>query len=83
MQTSRLFIFFSSVLLSYFIVDIGKILLAKRLNKKLTPLRVVFAKKITAIVIVVFGISLLVKGIFPGYFDSFDTSPFEDYFLVD
>ena len=83
METSRLFTFFSSVLLTYLIVDIGKILLAKRLNKKLTPLRVVLAKKITAIVIVIFGISLLIKGVFPSYFDSFDTSPLEDYFLVD
>lgn len=80
MQTPRLIAFFSSILITYFVVDIGKILLAKRLNSKLTPVRVVMAKKITAIIIIIFGVVLFFKGLLPAYFGSFDSFPLEEYF---
>src|SRR5690606_35495181 len=40
METERIVTFFTTVLLTYFVVDIGKISLAKKLNKKLTPYRI-------------------------------------------
>lgn len=83
MHPKRLVVFFSSILLTYFLVDLLKILIAKRLNSKLTPIRVALAKKVTAIIIVIFGFSLFFKGVFPDYFESLDTRPFEDYFFID
>jgi len=58
-------IFIIAMLTSYFITDIFKILIAKRLRSKLTPRRVYKTKKIVAIIILVFGVSLLIQGLFP------------------
>ncbi|WP_298532233.1 LysE family transporter [uncultured Algibacter sp.] len=58
-------VFIVSMLLSYFISDIFKILIAKRLKAKLTP-RIIFkTKKVIAVVILGFGILLFVQGLFP------------------
>lgn len=61
----RIFVFFSSIIGFYFIVDIGKILLAKSLNSYLTPLRIFWLKRIIAIIMVVCGGVLIIKGAFP------------------
>jgi len=53
------------MLASYFLTDIIKILAAKRLRNKLTPRRIFKTKKIVALFILVFGIFLLVQGLFP------------------
>lgn len=58
-------IFIIAMLASYFITDVFKILIAKRLKNKLTPRRVYKTKKIVAIIILVFGVSLLIQGLFP------------------
>lgn len=72
MEPNRLITFFSSVLITYLVIDVFKILLAKKLNKKLTPTRVAIAKKIISIVIIVFGGVLLFRGIFPDQTKQFD-----------
>ncbi|MGM0635522.1 MAG: LysE family translocator [Bacteroidota bacterium] len=72
MNPSRLITFFSTVLLTYLAVDIAKILLAKKLNKKLTPVRIAIAKKVISIVIIVFGVVLISRGIFPDQAAQFD-----------
>ncbi|TLP80716.1 LysE family translocator [Maribacter sp. ACAM166] len=64
-QPSRFFTFFATVLLSYFITDIFKILLAKQLKKKLTFKRICFIKKAIGIILVVCGVVLIVKGFLP------------------
>ncbi len=65
MQRPRIITFFSVVLGTYLIIDIFKILLAKKLKKKLTPQRIYLMKSIISLVIVVFGGFLMIKGVFP------------------
>lgn len=63
--TSRMITFFSTVLLTYLIVDIGKILLAKQLRNQMTPSNILKIKKIISILLVVFGLVLMFQGWFP------------------
>src|SRR5690554_385968 len=65
MEPNRILTFFTTVLITYFVVDIGKIVLAKKLNKKLTAYRIYQVKRVISILIVVFGVFLLAKGVFP------------------
>ena len=65
MQTNRIVLFFGTVLGTYLIIDIFKILLAKKLNRKLTPERIYRMKKGISIVMVVFGGILIGRGFFP------------------
>jgi threonine/homoserine/homoserine lactone efflux protein len=64
-QPSRFFTFFTTVLLSYFVTDIFKILLAKQLKKKLTAKRIFLVKKVIGIILIICGIVLVVKGFLP------------------
>jgi threonine/homoserine/homoserine lactone efflux protein len=66
LETSRMITFFSSVLLTYLIVDIGKVLLAKQLRSKMTPVNILKIKKLISIVLVIFGMTLMFQGWFPG-----------------
>ena len=57
--------FLAIVLGTYLIVDIFKIMAAKRLRSKLTP-RVIFkVKKIISLIILGFGVFLMIEGFFP------------------
>ncbi|WP_242092424.1 LysE family translocator [Aestuariivivens sediminicola] len=58
-------IFIISMLFTYFITDVFKILIAKKLRAQLTPRLIFKAKKIIAMVILGFGVLLLVQGVFP------------------
>lgn len=58
-------IFIVSMLVSYFVSDLLKIVIAKRLKAKLTPRLIFKTKKIIAIVILGFGILLFLQGLFP------------------
>lgn len=58
-------IFIITMLVTYFIVDIFKILIAKVIKKKLTPRRIFKTKKIISVVILVFGALLFLQGLFP------------------
>ncbi|WP_179009446.1 LysE family translocator [Winogradskyella forsetii] len=62
-------IFISTMLISYFLTDLVKIAAAKRLRSKLTPRRIFKTKKIVSIVILIFGIFLLVQGLFPSVYE--------------
>lgn len=58
-------VFIVTMLISYFVVDVLKIVLAKRLKSKFTP-RIVFkTKKTVALIILFFGFVLLFQGLFP------------------
>lgn len=59
------FVFLTTILVTYFVVDLLKIYAAKTLRSKLTPRRIFKTKKIIAIVILGFGVLLLVQGFFP------------------
>lgn len=65
MENNRMVVFFSTVLGTYFIIDIFKILAAKKLNQKLTPNRIYNVKKVISIVLVVFGVFLVAQGLIP------------------
>lgn len=65
MQNSRMLTFFSTVIISYLLIDCIKILLAKQLKNKMTPTNILKIKKIISIVLMVFGIALIIQGWFP------------------
>lgn len=65
MQTSRMMTFFSTVIITYLLVDCIKILLAKQLQSKMTPSNILRIKKGISIVLMVFGLVLIVQGWFP------------------
>lgn len=65
METNRVTLFFSTILGTYLIVDIFKILLAKKLNRKLTPDRIYKMKRGISILMIIFGGILIGRGFFP------------------
>ena len=65
MDSHRMIIFFGSVLGTYMIVDVFKILLAKKLNSKLTPDRIYVVKKGISVLLIVFGVFLGGQGLLP------------------
>ncbi|MFV8362592.1 LysE family translocator [Flavobacterium sp. ZT3P35] len=65
MQTSRMITFFISVVITYLLIDCIKILLAKQLKTKLTPVNILKIKKGISIVMMVFGMVLITQGWFP------------------
>ncbi len=65
LETSRMLTFFTSVILTYLVVDTGKILLAKQLKHKMTPKNTLTIKKIISILLIVFGIAIMLQGWFP------------------
>lgn len=65
MNPSKIFNYFTVIIASYFITDIGKILLAKQLIKKLTPALAYKVKRAMGIMLMIFGIVLILKGFIP------------------
>lgn len=64
-EPNRVFVFFATVLISYFVTDIFKILLAKQLKRKLTRKRIGLIKKLIGIILIICGLVLIVKGFLP------------------
>lgn len=65
LKTSRLVVFFTSVIATYLVVDIIKILLAKRLKSKMTPANILKIKQVTSILLIIFGFTIMLQGWFP------------------
>lgn len=65
MNTQRIFIFFTAILVFYLLFDIAKILLAKQLKHRLTPLNIYKIKRIISIIILIFGFFFVLQGFFP------------------
>ncbi len=65
MQTPRMMTFFTSVIVTYLLIDCLKIVLAKQLKSKLTPTNILKIKKAISIVLIVFGVILISQGWFP------------------
>jgi threonine/homoserine/homoserine lactone efflux protein len=65
MQTSRMMTFFTSVIVSYLLIDCIKMVLAKQLKSRLTPTNILKIKKGISIVLIVFGVVLMAQGWFP------------------
>ncbi len=57
--------FLTTVLATFFITDLLKMVLAKKLKNKMTPRFIFKTKKWISILILCFGVLLLVQGIFP------------------
>jgi threonine/homoserine/homoserine lactone efflux protein len=69
MEQNRIMVFFGSVLGTYLVLDVFKILLAKKLNRKLTPNRIYIMKKGISVLLIVFGGMLIFQGLFPSQVD--------------
>ena len=65
LETQRMIIFFSTVIVSYLIIDIVKIILAKQLKHKMTPNNILKIKKLISILLLIFGMVLMFQGWFP------------------
>jgi len=61
----RIITFFSTMILAYFLTDVLKILLAKQLKRKLTPVRIRRIKKGLGIILIICGLVLITKGFLP------------------
>ncbi len=59
---NRFVVFFSTLLIAYFLTDLVKIILAKQLKKKLTPKIIIKTKKILGALLVICGLILITKG---------------------
>ncbi|CAM1338998.1 LysE family translocator [Tenacibaculum aestuarii] len=57
--------YFGTVIAGYMIADLGKILLAKQLKSRLTPLVIYRIKRGMGILLIVFGAVLMLKGFIP------------------
>ena len=65
LETSRMLTFFTSVILTYLFVDMGKMLLAKQLKHKMTPKNILNIKKLISILLILFGMTIMLQGWFP------------------
>ncbi|WP_428741614.1 LysE family translocator [Tenacibaculum sp.] len=65
MNPTYLFWYFATVIAGYGITDLGKILLAKQLKSKLTPLVIYRIKRGMGVLLIVFGAVLMLKGFIP------------------
>ena len=65
LENSRMLTFFTSVILTYLFVDMGKILLAKQLKHKMTPKNILYIKKLISILLILFGMTIMLQGWFP------------------
>ncbi|MEH6705239.1 MULTISPECIES: LysE family translocator [Galbibacter] len=65
MNDDRIFIFITTILITYLFIDCIKILLAKQLRNKLTPKRIFKIKRIISLILVLFGFVLVLQGFFP------------------
>jgi threonine/homoserine/homoserine lactone efflux protein len=65
LETSRMITFFGTLILTYLIVDMGKMVLAKQLKHKMTPKNTLTIKKIISVLLIVFGVAIMLQGWFP------------------
>lgn len=65
MNQHAIFAYFATVLLGYFMTDLGKIFLAKQLKNKMTPHVIYRVKKTMGIILIVCGVFLMLKGFIP------------------
>ena len=65
MNPTHIFWYFTTIIISYFVTDLGKIFLAKKLKSKLTPLVIYKIKKTMGVMLIIFGIFLILKGFIP------------------
>jgi len=65
LKASRMLVFFATLIFSYLVTDVFKILLAKQLRSKLNPKNIILIKKTISVVLMISGVFLLTQGWFP------------------
>ncbi|WP_297517982.1 LysE family transporter [Flavobacterium sp.] len=65
METDRIILFITVIILTYFAVDILKIMVAKQLKSRLTPNNIYKIKRVISVILMIFGSFLIVQGFFP------------------
>lgn len=65
MQEQYIFRFFLLIIITYLIVDVGKILLAKKLRDKMTTSTIYKMKRLVGVILIIFGIVLFSKDHIP------------------
>lgn len=65
MNPTHIFYYFGIIIVSYFITDLGKIVLAKQLKNSMTSKVVYRIKRIMGILLIIFGVGLMLKGFLP------------------
>lgn len=65
MNAKRVFLYFATILIGYFITDLGKIVLAKQLKNKMTPAVITKIRKIMGIILMIIGLAVASKGFIP------------------
>ncbi|MGV3697739.1 LysE family translocator [Flavobacterium sp.] len=65
LKTPRMLTFFTTLIITYFVTDIFKILLAKQLRSQLNQKNILLIKKFISIVLIVCGLVLLSQAWFP------------------
>ncbi|MEQ3661549.1 MAG: LysE family transporter [Flavobacterium sp.] len=65
MDSNRIIIFITTILLVYLIIDSIKIVIAKQLKSKLTPYIIYKIKSVISVIIIIFGVFLMIQGFFP------------------
>ena len=65
LEPARMLVFFSSVIITFLLVDIAKMMLAKKLKHHMTPNNILKIKKFTSFLLIIFGITIMLQGWFP------------------
>ena len=65
LKASRMITFFATLIVTYFVTDIFKIMLAKQLRNKLNPKNILIIKKFISIILIISGTFLLSQGLLP------------------
>ncbi|MCG1035266.1 LysE family translocator [Polaribacter sargassicola] len=65
MNPTSIFWYFATIILGYAVTDLGKILLAKQLKSKMTPLVIYRVKRVMGIILIICGVFLILKGFIP------------------
>ncbi|MBC7523221.1 MAG: LysE family transporter [Flavobacterium sp.] len=65
METHRIILFISTIIITYVLVDILKINVAKQLKSRLTPYNIYKIKRVISVILMIFGTFLMCQGFFP------------------
>jgi threonine/homoserine/homoserine lactone efflux protein len=65
METNRIIVFISTIIITYLLVDLFKINVAKQLKTRLTPYNIYKIKRVISVVLMIFGSFLIAQGFFP------------------
>lgn len=65
LEPTRMFTFLATMVVTYFITDIIKILAAKQLRNKLNPKNILLIKKFISIILIISGVFILSQGLLP------------------